>query len=66
MTLAPVDTVGNELGKCEGTRLLDLDNPNWEHVVGLGGRFPVFRSLCLSFLSSVVVFSDSNPVDWCC
>ena len=42
------ESVGNELGKREGTGLLNLDNPNWEHVVGLGGPVPVF-SLSLSF-----------------
>ena len=40
-----------------------------EHVVGLGGSFPVFRSPCLScfsFFSPVVVFSEGKPVDRCC
>ena len=56
--------ISNELGKCEGTRQLDLDNPNWEHVVGLEGSFPVF----LSFLSSLwsIVFSEGKSVDRCC
>ena len=63
------ESVGNELGKCEGTRLLDLDNPNREHFIGLGGSFPVFRSPCLSFFSffsPVVGFSEGKPVDRCC
>ena len=51
--VASLSTVGNELGKCEGTRLLDLDNPNWEHVGGLGGPFPVFRSFSFFSLSSL-------------
>ena len=51
-------TVGNELGRREGTGLLDLDNPNWEHAVGLGGPFPVFLSLSFfSFFSLLSSFT---------
>ena len=65
-----VCTVGNESGKCEEMILLDLDNPVWEHVSGLGGLFLSFApppSFFLFFLLFRRRFSfDSKPEDWRC